>query len=120
MKLIINETYYLKSNPTHSRNPLITPVTITKIGHKYFYVNSIGSKIIHNEKFEIDSLRHISPYGPEYTIYESEQTIKDEIEQDKHIKNILHFMRSDKAYEIPVETYRKIINILNNSEDKNV
>ncbi len=91
-KPVVGMTVYLR--PT-IYNPLKTPPegTLTKIGRKYYTVAALHWEY----KFELDSLKMISDYSPDYTLYFSLQQMYQDIEHEELIKKLTRFF-----YDYPV------------------
>ncbi|MGG3890312.1 hypothetical protein [Metabacillus fastidiosus] len=90
-RIIVGEKVYLKpvNNAARGGNKEIREEYIIKIGRKYFFVGKEGET---NErlmvKFNIDDLRQVTDYSPNWIIYFSKQEILDTEESIKLTREI--------------------------------
>jgi hypothetical protein len=109
MKLEIGQKLFLKpvNNRARYGNNEIKEATVSKVGRKYFEVSELS-----RTKFEIDSLREVSEYVPDWEVYFSKQQILDEDEINKLTSDFrLFFTRFDQP-KLSLEQLRKIKEII--------
>jgi hypothetical protein len=115
-KLSIGLKVYLKpvNNAARYGNNEIKELVIKKIGKKYFFV---GGENQDNErfwtKFDIEELREVSNYSPDWKLYFSKQEILDEQESDKLTSEIRNKFGSYGRLDLTLDQLRRIKEIIN-------
>lgn len=115
-QLSIGQKVYLKpiNNAARYGNKEINEKTILKIGRKYFSVGEEGQT---NErfmtKFEIEDLREVTDYSPDWEVYFSEQEILDEEEFNEIARDIRLKFGSYGKLDLTMDQLRRIKEIIN-------
>jgi hypothetical protein len=85
----------------------IKECTISKIGRKYFEVEEIP-----NIKFQIENLRQVTNYTPDWKVYFSKQEILDEQEYDELFTELRKIFSERNKTDLTLEQLRKIKEIV--------
>lgn len=83
------------------------PVTVSKVGNKYFYVDGF-----YQNKFYIDTLRNVSDYTPEYCIFFDQQEIDDIIEYRRKLDEVRTYIGSYGSSKLSMEKLRIIWDVI--------
>ena len=113
-KPTIGQVIYSLNVNNSARNQKLTPVTVTKVGSKFFYCKEKDGW--RDTKYRIDDWREATQYISNSVLYETSQEWEDQKEKNEIHKN-LRIAFSDYRFrnDISLEQYRQIKQIL---EDK--
>jgi hypothetical protein len=115
-KLSIGLKVYLKpvNNAARYGDKELRELIIKKIGKKYFFV---GGENQNNErfwtKFDIEELREVSNYSPDWELYFSKQEILDEQESNDISRDIRLKFGGYGKLDLTLDQLRRIKEIIN-------
>lgn len=94
------------------RDGNIDEVTISKIGHKYFYVN--GNWELENKGFELDTLEYVNKMYSQFNIqlYPSKQVIEEKWEREELRGEVDKFFYTHQYRTLSTQQLRDIKSII--------
>lgn len=106
-------------NATRNRKQKLTPVTVTKVGRKYFTCAKTGLER-YGTQYHLSNWKEKTNYSPDSYLYEDPQIWKDEKEAAELCDRIRKaFDYSINKVELPLDDLRKIDRIITN-HSKNI
>lgn len=109
IKPVVGMTVILR--PTiNNRNMKVLEGTLEKIGRKYYTVRSHHQEY----RFDLENRTQISIYSPDYVLYFSRDSMDDEIEREKLIRQIGRYFQMAEIQDciLSHDQLRKIADII--------
>ena len=111
----IGQTLFMLNigNAARNREHVLTEVTVSKVGRKYFTV-TIDGRSYFDLSFHIDTWSQKTEYSQDYCLYETKQEWEDEKESLKLYNKIKSsFNYSNNIKNLPLTSLKEIVSIIN-------